>query len=48
MGNHGMPSEYPHDQSGTFATYPRAVELARAMQQKIDSILDAAVTIAQI
>src|SRR5947208_6034369 len=30
------------DHSATFATYPRVVEVARAMPQNIDSILDAA------
>src|SRR5437899_11913863 len=30
------------NQSATFATYPRVVEVARAMPQSIDSILDAA------
>src|SRR4029077_5678189 len=34
-------NQIPH-QSATFATYPRVVEVARAMPQKIDSILDAA------
>src|SRR5437667_9773280 len=30
------------NQSATFATYPRVAEVARAMPQDIDSILDAA------
>src|SRR5260370_15804929 len=34
-------NQIPH-QSATFATYPRVVEVARAMPQNIDSILDAA------
>src|SRR5260370_8066675 len=34
-------NQIPH-QSATFATYPRLVEVARAMPQNIDSILDAA------
>src|SRR5207245_4577864 len=40
-GTRAMRMQLPN-QSATFATYPRVVEVASAMPQSIDSILDAA------